>query len=92
MGDWQRLLIFDNIMGRTPRERPKNLAGKLLAIRQRLKLSQNQFGKNFGMNPRRLSEYELGRREPNLRVLLRYARAGKVRLEIIIDDDLELPF
>ncbi len=79
-------------MVRTPRQRPVNLPTKLLAIRKRLKLSQNQFGKKLGLDARRLSEYESGRREPNLMVLLHYARAAKVRLEIIIDDTLELPF
>ena len=39
----------------------------------------------------RVSEYESGRREPSLAVLLAYGRAAGVHLEFIIDDNLDLP-
>jgi hypothetical protein len=39
----------------------------------------------------RVSEYESGRRDPNLMVLLRYARLANVSVESLIDDELELP-
>ena len=39
----------------------------------------------------RISEYESGRREPSLWVLLAYGRVAGVHLEEIIDDHLELP-
>jgi transcriptional regulator with XRE-family HTH domain len=40
---------------------------------------------------KRLSELESGRREPNLLLLLNYARLAKVTVENLIDDDLDLP-
>jgi transcriptional regulator with XRE-family HTH domain len=39
----------------------------------------------------RLSEFESGKREPNLLLLLRYARAANVSVESLIDDKLDLP-
>jgi transcriptional regulator with XRE-family HTH domain len=38
-----------------------------------------------------ISAYERGTREPNLIILLRYARAGRVSVEHLIDDNLSLP-
>lgn len=35
--------------------------------------------------------YETGTREPPLKVLLRYARAAGVCVDVLIDDDLDLP-
>ena len=40
----------------------------------------------YNIKPGRISEYELARREPNLIVLLAYARLGKVHLELVVDD------
>jgi transcriptional regulator with XRE-family HTH domain len=39
----------------------------------------------------RISDYELGKREPPLTILLRYARAANVYLEVLVDDELDLP-
>jgi len=39
---------------------------------------------------KRISEYESGRREPSLLVLLAYARVAGIHLEEIVDDKLEL--
>ena len=39
----------------------------------------------------RISEYESGRREPSLWVLLAYGRVAGVHVEEIINDRLELP-
>ena len=36
----------------------------------------------------RIHEYEQGKREPNLIVLLAYSRAAHVPVEYLIDDDL----
>jgi transcriptional regulator with XRE-family HTH domain len=38
-----------------------------------------------------ISKYERGVREPALAVLLKYARTAKVNVEVLIEDDLELP-
>jgi transcriptional regulator with XRE-family HTH domain len=40
----------------------------------------------------RISEYERGKRQPSMLTLLDYARAAKVPLEEIVDDELELTF
>jgi len=39
----------------------------------------------------RISDYELGKRDPPLAVLLKYARAANVYVEVLIDDELDLP-
>jgi len=39
----------------------------------------------------RISEFELGKREPSLLTLLAYARVAGVHLEDLVDDNLELP-
>jgi transcriptional regulator with XRE-family HTH domain len=82
-------------MGKSKRPRPSRLAEKLIAIRSALGLSQNEmlsrlgltdeFGRNY------ISAFELGTREPPLPVLLRYAQAAGVWVDVLIDDDLELP-
>jgi hypothetical protein len=38
-----------------------------------------------------LSRYETGDREPPLRILLEYARVAGVCLDVLVDDDLDLP-
>ena len=73
---------------------PKRIGPKLRAIRKHLGLSQTQLKNRIGFsgNYGRISEYERGKRIPGIVVLLAYARAGKVPLEQIVDDDLELTF
>lgn len=82
-------------MGKSKRPRPARLAEKLIAIRSALGLSQNEmlsrlgladeFGRNY------ISAFELGTREPPLPVLLRYALAAGVWVDVLIDDGLDLP-
>jgi DNA-binding XRE family transcriptional regulator len=78
-------------MGQRPRTRPERLATKLLAIRQRLGVNQTEMAKLVKCENKRLSELETGRREPNLLLLLNYARLVKVPVENLIDDGLDLP-
>ena len=82
-------------MGRYYRKRPAKLARKLLQIRTRLALSQNGMIKALGLSEdltqSRISGYELGTREPSLLTLLRYAKTAGVCVDVLIDDDLELP-
>ncbi len=82
-------------MGRKPRERPERLAEKLAQIRTALGLSQNEMIRRLGaedtLTQNRISDYELGVHEPSLLTLLRYARAANVAMEVIVDDDLDLP-
>jgi hypothetical protein len=39
----------------------------------------------------RISDYELGKREPPLPILLRYARVAGVQMEVLVDDEMDLP-
>lgn len=75
---------------------PKRLAEKLKEIRIQKNLSQNEILQKLGFDnilfQGNISQYELGRREPPLTVLLAYARLAEISLEILIDDELELPF
>jgi transcriptional regulator with XRE-family HTH domain len=81
-------------MGRKARSRPERLPAKLLAIRQHLGVGQFKMAKLLDSDQphTRLSEYEHGKREPNLMLLLQYARLGKVTVESLIDDNLDLHF
>jgi len=74
------------------RARPKRLAEKLKQIRTHLGLSQRQFVKALGLKIpyTNISKFELNKNEPNLIVLLAYARLAKVEVEQIVDDEIEL--
>lgn len=80
-------------MGRGPRLKPKCLAQKLVQLRTMLGLSQNELIKalDLDLTQNRISEYETGKGEPPLPVLLRYARLAGVCLERLVDDELNLP-
>ncbi len=75
---------------------PQNLASKLLRIRESLNLSQTEMLKRLGFDERlyrsNISQYERGEREPPLLVLLSYAKVSGVTVELLIDDESELPF
>ena len=80
-------------MGQRRRAQPKYLAAKLRAIRQRMGASQTQMIAilDMDMTAARISEYEQGKREPSLLVLLRYARIAGVHVDDLIDDRIVLP-
>lgn len=82
-------------MGRLSREKPGRLAEKLTQIRDALGLSQNEILSRMGLAERLsrddISKYERGVREPSLLVILRYARVAGVCVEVLIDDELDLP-
>ena len=80
-------------MGEKARQRPERLAEKLLHIRSTLGLSQNELINRLGVDisQNRISDYELGKGEPPLPLLLRYARLAGVCLERLVDDELDLP-
>jgi type IV secretory pathway TraG/TraD family ATPase VirD4 len=71
------------------------LAKKLKKIRLDLELSQNQILARLGFADSlfrsNISQYERGDRVPSPPVLLAYARLANVDLEVLIDDDLDLP-
>lgn len=75
------------------RRKPKKLARKLLAIRQRLGVSQTEMARllKLEISYTAVSAYELGTREPDLLTLLQYARIAGVSTDVLIDDKLNLP-
>ncbi len=82
-------------MGRYHRKKPERLSEKLLEIRTRLDLSQNELIKHLELDDEltqsRISGYELGTREPSLPTLLKYARAMGISTDVLIDDKMDLP-
>jgi len=82
-------------MGKARRPKPKRLAKKLLEIRQQLGLSQNGLIRHLGFSGElfqsSISAFELGTREPPLPVLLEYARVANIYVEVLINDELDLP-
>ena len=75
------------------RRRPKRLARKLLAIRDRLEVSQTEMARLLELKQTYtvVSSYESGRREPDLIILLRNARLARMPMETLVDDKLNLP-
>lgn len=82
-------------MGRGSREKPTQLGKKLVAIRKNLGLSQDGMVRALGLSSKLtrndISKYERGVREPSLPVILKYARAAGLNVELMIDDSLSLP-
>jgi transcriptional regulator with XRE-family HTH domain len=82
-------------MGRGVRPKPDRLAEKLVQIRTALGLSQNEIIGRMGQTGtvirEDLSAYERGVREPPLPLLLKYAELTGVFVDVLINDDLDLP-
>jgi transcriptional regulator with XRE-family HTH domain len=83
-------------MGKGGRDKPIRLAEKLKSIREKLHLSQDGAvirlgGDDLNITRTYISKYELGKREPPLMVLYAYAKAANVYVEVLIDDELDLP-
>jgi transcriptional regulator with XRE-family HTH domain len=82
-------------MGTNSRRKPERLAEKLQAIREALGLSQNGMIRRLGLEDvltqAEVSAYERGKRVPSLPTLLGYAEAANVWLDVIVNDELELP-
>ena len=82
-------------MGTKPRSKPERLPEKLLQIRTALGLSQSEMHRSLGVEDlisfKEISKYELGTREPTLIILLQYSRLAGIHMEVLADDELELP-
>jgi transcriptional regulator with XRE-family HTH domain len=82
-------------MGRYTRAKPERLTEKLIGIRRSLGLSQNGMLDRLGLAESRfrssISSFELGKSQPSLPVLLQYARAAGVCMDVLVDDHLDLP-
>lgn len=82
-------------MGKRPRQKPNRLGEKLRQIRTTFGLSQTEILKRLGIEDlieyNRISDYEVGTSEPTLMILLQYARLARVHMEVLVDDELDLP-
>jgi transcriptional regulator with XRE-family HTH domain len=82
-------------MGKAPGYKPLRLGQKVLEIRKKLDLSQNGLIRYLGLAEYLfqgdISAFELGNRIPDLRTLLLLANAVGVYVDVLIDDELDLP-
>ena len=82
-------------MGTKPRSKPERLPEKLLQIRNALGLSQTEMLYRLGVEDlipyKQISKYETSKGEPMLVILLQYARLAGVYVDVLIDDELDLP-
>lgn len=82
-------------MGRAKKSRVENLPKKLLEIREKLNLKQGEIIKHLDLEGEiyqgNISEYESGKRQPPLPVLLKYAQLAGICLDVLVDDNLALP-
>jgi transcriptional regulator with XRE-family HTH domain len=82
-------------MGTKPRSKPERLPEKLVQIRTALGLSQSEMHSRLGVEDlisfKEVSKYELGTREPTLIILLQYSRVAGIHMEVLADDELDLP-
>src|SRR6266536_716329 len=83
------------LMGKTPRPKTTRLPEKLRKIRISLGLSQNELIRRLGLSAElfqaNISGYELGTRKPALSILLKYGQVAGVCLDVLINDELDLP-
>ncbi|HKS26348.1 MAG TPA: helix-turn-helix transcriptional regulator [Pyrinomonadaceae bacterium] len=77
------------------RRRPKRLAEKLLQIRLSLELSQTELYRRLDVEDEipytRISDFELDKAEPTLMILLQYARVAGICIDVLANDELDLP-
>jgi transcriptional regulator with XRE-family HTH domain len=82
-------------MGKAPGYKPLHLGQKIVETRRKLGLSQNGLIRHLGLTEELfqgdISAFELGNRIPDLRTLLLLANAVGVYVDVLIDDELDLP-
>jgi len=84
-------------MPKGARRRPARLAEKLCQIRHRLELTQEelkdrleQLGFVSDLDRADVSDFERGRRDPDILTLLSYGRLANVYLDVLVDDKLDI--
>lgn len=83
-------------MGTGKRVKPERLAEKLKTIRETLGLTTEELivkldVPSIPLHRASITQYEKGRREPPLIILLKYASLANVYVDVLIDDELDLP-
>lgn len=90
-------------MGRGKRIIPLMMPDKLKAVRAKRELTMDEMAqtlekelgilgyKNIKIHSGHISEYERGKREPLLPVLLAYSNFSDVELNVFVDNRMELP-
>jgi transcriptional regulator with XRE-family HTH domain len=82
-------------MGTNPRVRPQRLAEKLRYIRASLNLTQADLLRELAIEglatQSKISEFESGKRDPSLLILLQYSHLAGVHMEDLVDDAVDLP-
>lgn len=82
-------------MGRRGRYIPKRLPEKLIQVRKSLGLTQQELLELLDLPDEILqtsiSQYERGKIEPPIFVLLRYAEIVNIWLEVLLQDEWDLP-
>ncbi len=86
----RRAFLMGNI-----RRRPERLGEKLLQVRLAFGLSQSEMLRRLEAEDfityHQISGYESGKREPPLQILLQYARVAGIHMEVLADDEMDLP-
>jgi hypothetical protein len=89
----------DKKITKRPRPVPEKLPEKLLRIRKRFKKSQSEMilivnpAEEYpAVNRSRISQYEKGTRLPSLLEVYNYAKFAGVEMEVLVNDNLDLPF
>lgn len=81
---------------RQARARQERLAEKLIQIREALGLSQKEIAERLSersgtaITNKKIVEYERGRSVPYIEIVLAYARLANVKMDQIVDDDLDV--
>ena len=77
---------------------PKRLGEKLFLIRRALNKTQsemlealNQHGEFSTLTQNVISDYEKNRREPPPLVLYAYGKIANIYVDVLVDDEIELP-
>ena len=85
-------------MGQKRRTQPEKLKIKLKTIRVKMEVSQQRmtellqhYAPNEVIVPGHISDFENGKREPSLPVLLAYSKLTGISTDVLIDDELDLP-
>ena len=85
-------------MGRKAQRRPKHLGEKLETIRKGLEITQAKMaeqlrerGAEDTTHSGYVAEFETGKRIPSVFTLLAYSKIAGISINVLIDDELDLP-